>query len=778
MALEKRQSKHFSSRISAIFTSHDHPNVVNGDESVCLISLGLSTDIRTSVPALSRSPLVNPGNGHITLDPRSRNTLQSSKSAPSTPVRSTKDELPHEVLARRDESPMAEQTLTTPRGLHRETPFTVELLDLESASLFNQLEQESRLRQSPTMSDALRRPQEGLTYIMGTLEKDIGSKMGSSDDSDSYHRLESLRLASAEPLDSLSIYRSQGTTGITEVTPRRATYNQNTPLLLPCKLSDIESESGKRYSSKESFARGRKQSPILKSPSKDIKESPLLPVYGIGHRRMLNNRDSIHSSHSVSGTGNTIPEVSSPLKSLTTSYPSKLPLSDGFDFSNSEGNNFGLGEESESVGSSQDALQHHLAGSAIDFFSSATTSHNSFVAQTLSDVLRGVLPVLPVRNLDTSRSAISDSLSDLPAFFSIDKDTSTGSLGSKTNLDGIRESAHNSSEAEFSLSNGPGYPVSDPAIEWLQNYTFGTLSIPMQPRTPLKQTPTFASTDSGVSRTWPTSALLQNFHARVLLTSSITSSNSGRHVNLATLKRAFSLRPGEGERSTYVQTIRRNAGTSYNDVGPGKWKLPTGILPIDKKSLYLQSSNKYNRGAGGGRSKKTSGVELKHGHLQPRLLAAEVDDTDDSNKFGSLGRSSTTNTKVISPVTSKSSTVSILGAVSRQSSLHRTNTLASASTNNDTQSFGTRDSSSKLPPTESEVSSLGSDGSISEYKFGDGYYQHPGYKYGDDEDFDTDNISPPTDESTSNHDYEDDIDEDKDKPRLFLANPDESSDEN
>ena len=57
-----------------------------------------------------------------------------------------------------------------------------------------------------------------------------------------------------------------------------------------------------------------------------------------------------------------------------------------------------------------------------------------------------------------------------------------------------------------------------------------------------------------------------------------------------------------------------------------------GILPVDKSATKENSNGKYMKLAGNllAASRKTSGVELKHGHLKPRLLAAEIDEGDDS----------------------------------------------------------------------------------------------------------------------------------------------------
>ncbi|OBA23952.1 hypothetical protein METBIDRAFT_115410 [Metschnikowia bicuspidata var. bicuspidata NRRL YB-4993] len=258
-------------------------------------------------------------------------------------------------------------------------------------------------------------------------------------------------------------------------------------------------------------------------------------------------------------------------------------------------------------------------------------------------------------------------------------------------------------------------------------------------------------------------------HTRMLSVSSVNSAGFNRHVSLATLKMTFSLRPGEGEKSSYVDAIRRNAGTSFNEAGPGKWKLPTGILPVNKRELLQQNSKKFNSTASGTgyKSKKSSGVELKHGHLQPRLLAAEVDDGDSNNRFGALGRSSTLQNKALTPITSKSSLPpSGLGGISRGNSLERADTFTSTSTANDLQSSLSKISSTRRG---SDLSSADSIGSITNDRDMDIYYQHQGFKLEDDEDFlENEDLSCGVEDQMTQNNYT----SDDEKPRLFLANPD------
>ncbi|KAI5962569.1 uncharacterized protein KGF55_003645 [Candida pseudojiufengensis] len=316
----------------------------------------------------------------------------------------------------------------------------------------------------------------------------------------------------------------------------------------------------------------------------------------------------------------------------------------------------------------------------------------------------------------------------------------------------------------------------------------------------------------------------RTYHRTSSSIGSIRSSNSYRNVNLATLKKTLSLKPGEGERSNYVLTIRRNAGTAFNESGPSKWKLPVGILPIDKTAMKDNSNGKYKRLAGNSNNanyrKKTSGVELKHGHLKPRLLAAEIDEGDDYSTSITLNKTSP-------PITNSSSTTlknatsgpqSFSTKASRENSLKRTTTDGSLLTG-DTQSLDSTNTESTknhnngpgLNRNDSIVSS-DSSGSISE-KLTTGYYQHRGYKYGEIDDYDyngsKDNrVDEDDDDATEMSDNCDNVNEDmkdnnlnnkhhgniahlngfgnngfvnndteiEDRPKLVLANPDYSSD--
>ncbi|KAG7665807.1 uncharacterized protein J8A68_000632 [[Candida] subhashii] len=270
--------------------------------------------------------------------------------------------------------------------------------------------------------------------------------------------------------------------------------------------------------------------------------------------------------------------------------------------------------------------------------------------------------------------------------------------------------------------------------------------------------------------------------------SSIWSSNSYRNVNLAAIKKTMNLKPGEGERSNYVLSIRRSSGTSYNENGPSKWKLPVGILPVDKSALYDNSNGRYLRLAGASAyRKKTSGVELKHGHLKPRLLAAEIDEYDDNT---SLGLSPSTNTTTsgsgptaFTPTSRSNKSSESSKTASRENSIARTVTDASMRSGGDNQSF------TGLSARSTRSDSMGSSSSEDlADKIDVGYYQHRGYKYdkdGKDVIFDEEigfNNNEHSDlEGVNEFDGEviQDISESEDydeAPKLVLANPDADTD--
>jgi hypothetical protein len=278
-------------------------------------------------------------------------------------------------------------------------------------------------------------------------------------------------------------------------------------------------------------------------------------------------------------------------------------------------------------------------------------------------------------------------------------------------------------------------------------------------------------------------AAVPHHHRKTSSISLIVSSSSYRNVNLATLKKTLNLHPGEGERSNYVLALRRGAGTAFNESQPGKWKLPTGILPIDKNANYTLSNGRYLRLAGvQGRSKKVSGVELKHGHLAPRLLAAEVDDNDTTIPGLNLrlGRAGThqlhkTNlaqiqTDLSTVKSSGSSTTTVATAPTTPTaigpgSLARTATGGSLLMT-DNQSIVTAADSTNSRRTRSV--SLGSLGSISDANVA--YYQHPGYRYGDDGTEDDTEV-----EAVEANGHASDDESFDDRPRLVLANPDTDS---
>lgn len=294
---------------------------------------------------------------------------------------------------------------------------------------------------------------------------------------------------------------------------------------------------------------------------------------------------------------------------------------------------------------------------------------------------------------------------------------------------------------------------------------------------PLQTTHSTATSVSGASSTvvsgmgapvaGPSDIFVQNSapasHRKSASLSSIYSSNSNKNVNLSMLKRTLDLKPGEGEPSRYVVGLRRLMGTAVNESAPEKWKLPTGILPVDKRAAMAFSNSRYHMGVSHGR-KKTSGVELKHGHLQPRLLAAEV---GDSRPY--LGNSSIASTLG----SARDSRTSIYSGTSAPLSVSGAGTSSSGSparlSFKDDESRSIRTSLAVLIPglvtdsvadsvTDSMADSLStllssSSGSIDDVR---GYYQHPAYTADSDED------ETPQVEQYAH------------EPRLVLVNPDET----
>lgn len=280
------------------------------------------------------------------------------------------------------------------------------------------------------------------------------------------------------------------------------------------------------------------------------------------------------------------------------------------------------------------------------------------------------------------------------------------------------------------------------------------------------------------------SARPEYLHKKSNSITSLWSMNSNRSVNLAVLKKNLALKPGEGEPSTYVSTLRRSAGTAFNDSPPGKWKLPLGISPIDKHASYLSSNGRYMRLAGGlsqAKNKKTSGVGLKHGHLQPRLLAAEVDDNENvlgmNSTLGKTGTSSTLGSVSKNHVTNFKSSMSTFS-----SSPSLTNSTMTSTSNKDldSQSIQTGKDSASTAQSEhrNSIDSSSSSSSLSISNLNvTGYYQHPNYAYSiDDDDTEVDSVTRNNSykNNTENTDVSNNNDDDDYRPRLVLMNPDNS----
>jgi len=366
------------------------------------------------------------------------------------------------------------------------------------------------------------------------------------------------------------------------------------------------------------------------------------------------------------------------------------------------------------------------------------------------------------------------------------------------------------------------FPVSSTSRNTSQNYTTSrtpsaasrmhSARLPGNPQ-PLTQTPLsrtltenssapIALSKSYTQKTYASNRSNPSQHRMSSSVGSIYSSNSYRNVNLAALKKTLNLKPGEGERSNYVLAIRKAAGTSYNELTRMKWKLPVGILPVDKSATKENSNGKYMKLAGNllaASRKKTSGVELKHGHLKPRLLAAEIDEGDDSTAI-SLAKTPLTQSSVNLKVTETNSNKT----VSSENSLMRTTTDVSVvtgdtnsivTTTTDTNASGRGESSGNGLKRNESISSSNSSGSLSDKNFTNfGYYQHRSYK-DDDEDIFADGVNRQasndgdvTDEESNQINgypkvsYMDansieQEEEDNDRPRLVLANPDYDSDD-
>ncbi|ODQ82237.1 hypothetical protein BABINDRAFT_164048 [Babjeviella inositovora NRRL Y-12698] len=90
---------------------------------------------------------------------------------------------------------------------------------------------------------------------------------------------------------------------------------------------------------------------------------------------------------------------------------------------------------------------------------------------------------------------------------------------------------------------------------------------------------------------------------------------------ISSVRQQIVLRPGEGEQSVYVATLRARASSSSVSSTSAKFELPVGIRPHHTRKNINISSRAYHPGL-------KKGVELKYGHLKPRLLASEVGDDD------------------------------------------------------------------------------------------------------------------------------------------------------
>lgn len=289
------------------------------------------------------------------------------------------------------------------------------------------------------------------------------------------------------------------------------------------------------------------------------------------------------------------------------------------------------------------------------------------------------------------------------------------------------------------------------------------------PLKPLISTPITNMTND-IRNTPPSSSNMVNptfrGHHKLGSISSLWSTGSQKNVNLATLKKTLNLHPGEGERSNYVLTLRKNAGTAYNENGPLKWKLPVGIAPIDRRSTYNTNNTKYMRLVGGvsqSKAKKGTGVELKHGHLAPRLLASEVDDRDDASvNFGMKKPLITPTTTTTSTATESSLALSSGSANTLSRTITDTSTASkspnpqSPSLNSSLDDSPTVEALGSFKSRRSSVSS----GTGSVAGMNNGYYQHPSYKY---------------DEYDENEEF-DATELEYEEPRLVLANPDTDSD--
>lgn len=510
--------------------------------------------------------------------------------------------------------------------------------------------------------------------------------------------------------------------------------------------------------------------PLLLLPSKDLL-GPLLPALGFGSRR-VNDLDEhayresgspLHSRTVLLDIPDVIHETIPKDTETTNSDVPYSELNDDVSASFRDTNIEEFLQSPISVTSSPSNYRDSLS------FEAASSEYHSAGRSEKSQILSNSSPHRLRRSFSSLGLHLVDTGSEPQAFFTVGNDPSTSSFSSRAAslyLEGNTVNMQTGLNLDSDL---------------LSAHVFADLTTKPQPRISgiqaINRAPDATSTLSDLtaaSRMLQSSALVKNFHTRMLSVSSMNSGISNRHVNLATLRLSLNFRPGEGERSAYVDTLRKNAGTAYNDSGSDKWKPPTGILPVDTRKTLLTAS-RFNKlhGASG----KKTGVELKHGHLAPRLLAAEVDEVGETpNRFGALGRLSTFQSRSITPTTSKSSASLLSGAgkISRQSSLGRANTLTSSAASTDLPSTA---ETSRISRSES-LSRSPSEGSLSDLT--DGYYQHPAYtklKSKSDGYGSTRNSGYLNGDGLSEEKDSEDDEEGEETHRLVLANPDWSSEE-
>lgn len=169
--------------------------------------------------------------------------------------------------------------------------------------------------------------------------------------------------------------------------------------------------------------------------------------------------------------------------------------------------------------------------------------------------------------------------------------------------------------------------------------------------------------------------------------------------------------------SAYVKELRRRSATAYSEVSARQWGLPIGISSVAPlSSSSTMASTKSSKSSNGPTFRRT--MDIRHTHLQPRLLASEVDD-DDEDDIADLQ----------SPVSSVSgggqgiSTSSITGATTTgtttQSSTPHTHTTNNSTasvvlTDQDTTDTNPATDSSPKPSRRSRASSSSSSLDIDE----------------------------------------------------------------